>query len=237
MKNVITKQPEYYEDIELDDIPRGKYADAAEGLTKSPSTGYGLADAGMQMFELGDGKTDKLRDDTLTKLVSEGIVSGRESKDIFNSMDEPNKQKGIYYKKLIDSGVEGAKAMKLANVRPSQVERANQGFFENFIDGVQADHTMLAFGIREAVLPDDPELQAERALYVNRYNKDNEFRKGYLSEYDEDGDRDEPWNWGAGFGEIALDVAAGFGAGKGAKTLMQAGVRDTMFSTSSEYLK
>jgi len=222
---------------------QNEYKDYEEGLT-SPSnvSGYGMSDAMINEGTQDTTMNEKDFDGVALTSINKHITDGVSPSEVFDGVDRPNFHKGLYYNKLINNGVDTEQAMKMSNVKPEQVERANQGFFTNFVDGVKADYTMLAYGIRAAgagmgIMEESVDMQAERKLFVAKYDKDNEFRKGYLSTYDDDGDRDEPWNWGAGLGEMLMDVAGGWGAGAGAKTLAQTAVRDILFTTTSEGLK
>jgi len=208
-----------------------QYIDSMENTTRPATTGYGMSDAVVN-FNL-DGAKEGIPEFDIDKEVVNSIASGTST----DGMDRPDFYKGMTYSKALDKGMTEEAALKMSGLSKETADRANQSFLGNFVDGVKADYSMLAFGIREYLLPEDKELQAERQLYVAQYDRDNEARKGMKADYDEDGTRNEPWNWGAGIGEMTLDVVAGYGAGAGAKTLGQSVARDMMFTTASEGMK
>ena len=156
---------------------------------------------------------------------------------VFDEIERPEYYKGLTVTKLIKNGFTEDDALRTVGITKEKMENANQGFFGNFVDGVKADYTEIAYGIRSMLLPEDKALQGERKHFMNSYENTNEFRKGLTVEYDEDGDADESWNWGAGIGEMALDVVGGFGAAAGTKTLAREILADVAFSSGTEYAR
>ena len=133
-KAPVLTQPTQYEEIPMEDMDSSQYPDANEGTSKAPTTGFGLADAAIQMATPSDtpNMSDKELNDIAMNAIGHSIKGGSDVHEAFNSTDRPDFYKGLYYKKLTDGGMEPEKASIIAGVRPEQVERANQHFLNTF---------------------------------------------------------------------------------------------------------